>query len=763
MASSSNSTDTGSLFFGVSAPTVTGQEVDNDSFIVTSDGTSTGTPSSFWKFDEQTALWVQIPSGGSTCPAPMTRAALLALRASSSLKTECHYTITDHVQGRLVAGTTVTLHAVATNELGERAEVNTAYDNEAWIGKYDIDRALVLELTDNRGNVAKGINGAEVTNFDWGNVAYTNTVVDNATLTVTIGNPVLITNVTVETGATLNLTGFLGSMTGMLFSSQAVGTFTNANGTWRQSTIHEGSTFNIAGYTGGGDNYYNRISGASSVNFSSSSGAVTFRQNEISAQSNVNHTGVSTGFFSLVTAKMMFSSITHSPGAGNFISNGDGQYLSSSGVGHAIGTMTLTNVHSVTGSIQQNTTAGAVMTLIQAHIKQGASVVNSAAGTLSVTTSTVESSAAVQRQAGATGNLSVSSSTVSKNATVINSSTNTGVTTITGSTIDSSTFIRNESAVNLVCTRVVAKNTSTIIAISGSAGTMTLTDVELGGTSAVTKLAASTAGTLLVNTGTKLDSTSFIQTSGIGNLTVSSSSLSGSSGINVTAGNRNYSFTRATMTGQARANLSGTGVGVNDNYNELGMHFRGAFTNSCSGTAITLNYNEINGVSGALNITGTTGSKTIQRVKLYDGVMNVTNNVNLATYEFMTIRDGCTANMLNHSAGQNVRYIDLSTNSVLQVNKLTNNAISYVNVSNGGTYNALTKALTTSSLTVEQGVVTHNDGTISNSSKKMQSTFTVNGGTQNNVHHWSNTNKTTTVNNTSKADYLGVVSTAPIL
>lgn len=763
MASSSNSTDTGSLFFGVSAPTVTGQEVDNDSFIVTSDGTSTGTPSTFWKFDEQTSLWVQIPSGGSTCPAPMTRAALLALRASSSLKTECHYTITDHVQGRLVAGTTVTLHAVAANELGERAEVNTAYDNEAWVGKYDIDRALVLELTDNRGNVAKGINGIEVTNFDWGNVAYTNTVVDNATLTVTIGNAVPITNVTVEKGATLILTGFLGSMTGMIFSSQATGTFTSANGTWRLSTVEEGSTFNVANYTGGGDNYYNQVSGASLVDFSGSSSAVTFRQNEISAQSNVRHIGVSTGTFTLLTAKMMFSSITHSPGAGNFLSNGDGQYTSSAGVGHSIGTMKLTNVHNVSGSIQQDTTAGAVMNLTRVHIKQTASVVNSASGTLSILDSTIEHLGSVQRQAGATGNISISSSVVSKSATVINSATNTGITSINNSTFDAGTFVRNNSAVALACTRVSTKGQSNITTISGSAGTMTLTDIELSGTSTITKLAGSTAGTLIVNDGTRLDSTSFIQTSGTGNLTVASSSLSGFSGISVTAGNRNYAFTRSTMTGQARANMSGTGVGITDSHNELEMHFRGTLTNSCSGSANTTEYSEINGATGALNMTGTTGGKTIRRVKLYDGVMNITSNANSGTYEFMTIRDGGTANMLNHAAAQTVRYIDLSTNSFLRVDKLTFNSISYVNISNGGTYNALTNALNTSSLMVEQGVVTHNGGSISNSSKKMQSTFTVDGGTQNNVHHWSNTNKTTIVNNTSKADYLGVVSTAPIL
>lgn len=65
MGYSANNTDTGALYFGSINPTVTGQEVDNDSFIVTSNGLSSGTPISFWKFDEETLLWVQVPSGGN--------------------------------------------------------------------------------------------------------------------------------------------------------------------------------------------------------------------------------------------------------------------------------------------------------------------------------------------------------------------------------------------------------------------------------------------------------------------------------------------------------------------------------------------------------------------------------------------------------------------------------------------------------------------------------------------------------------------------
>jgi len=40
------------------------------------------------------------------------------------------------------------------------ANINTTYDNEGWRGIYDIDRSLVLELQDNRNNIARGFNGA---------------------------------------------------------------------------------------------------------------------------------------------------------------------------------------------------------------------------------------------------------------------------------------------------------------------------------------------------------------------------------------------------------------------------------------------------------------------------------------------------------------------------------------------------------------------------------------------------------------------------
>ena len=104
-----------------------------------------------------------VGADGDNCIFIDTRVNILNLRNSNGLVAGCHYIIIDHVQGRLVAGTEIQLHAISSNEFSENVSVNTTYDNEAWRGIYDIDRGLVLELQDNRNNIARGINGTEVT------------------------------------------------------------------------------------------------------------------------------------------------------------------------------------------------------------------------------------------------------------------------------------------------------------------------------------------------------------------------------------------------------------------------------------------------------------------------------------------------------------------------------------------------------------------------------------------------------------------------
>lgn len=226
----------------------------------------------------------RFPAGGSTCPAPMTRAALLTLRSTNALKPECHYVITDHVQNRLVAGTTITMHAVAPNELSERVEVNTTYDNEAWSGIYDIDRALVLELTDNRNNTARGVNGTEVANFDWGYANYSGCLVDNATWTVTYGSGGSVQRARITNGSTLVTTGFVGSLLEPVITNAAVVNLTNATGSWRYIEWRNSTFFNATGYTGANNSHTSEFD-ACTVNISGASGAIMFRQSEFRASS----------------------------------------------------------------------------------------------------------------------------------------------------------------------------------------------------------------------------------------------------------------------------------------------------------------------------------------------------------------------------------------------------------------------------------------------------------------------------------------------
>ena len=145
--------DLNSLTFGTGAPTAAGN-ADDDTYFVTDDGTSTGDVEEVWKWDEETSVWVKIPSG-VTCPAPMTRAALLGLRNAGELNTACHYVITDYNRGT-VGAATVLLHAVDEKTLSMDVHVKTTFDNLAWDGRYDIDANRIVHLVDNVGNVITG-------------------------------------------------------------------------------------------------------------------------------------------------------------------------------------------------------------------------------------------------------------------------------------------------------------------------------------------------------------------------------------------------------------------------------------------------------------------------------------------------------------------------------------------------------------------------------------------------------------------------------
>lgn len=203
-----------------SPPPIGGSENDNDTYWVTPDGTVNTVPTEIWVFDEQAGQWVNQPMGGGTsCPAPMTRAALLGIRNASGLMKDCHYTITDYSRGN-VGASTVLLHAIDENTLSQTVLVKTGYDNTAWEGRYDIDTNRMFELQDQRLNTVIG--QTQVDNFPWGNASLTGNTIKNATLTYVSGT--FIDN-TVDEGANVRINS--GNVRQNKFSSTSNVTITN--------------------------------------------------------------------------------------------------------------------------------------------------------------------------------------------------------------------------------------------------------------------------------------------------------------------------------------------------------------------------------------------------------------------------------------------------------------------------------------------------------------------------------------------------------
>ena len=238
-----------------------------------------------------------------------TRVEILNLRNTNQLVPWVSYEIIDHVQGRLVAWTTVTLLATWTSELSHDARVNTTYDNTSWFWLYDIDTWVVYQLTDNRGNTVKWTAWIQVANFDRWNPAYTNCLVDNATRIVTIGNTATMLNVTVEKWAVLNTTWFTWSLQNSFFSNASFWIFTNADLIWRHSRIFLWAVFNASWYTWWWDNYYNEISWTN-INISNSSSQVILRNNNMWLWS-ISHTWVTTWWLRITGNQMRSASINH--------------------------------------------------------------------------------------------------------------------------------------------------------------------------------------------------------------------------------------------------------------------------------------------------------------------------------------------------------------------------------------------------------------------------------------------------------------------
>lgn len=160
------------------------------------------------------------PTGGA-CIIEVTTAGLNALVAGNGLTPGCTYVITNHVQGRIVAGNKIYIVAITTNKLESNCSVLTTYDTKPWRGVYNLATNKITELSDNQGNTCRqhdpfdgfGPTRAPVDEFDWGNTRITNCLVDDSKWYIDYGVAPAsgIDRVIMTGGSKLDLRGWTGA------------------------------------------------------------------------------------------------------------------------------------------------------------------------------------------------------------------------------------------------------------------------------------------------------------------------------------------------------------------------------------------------------------------------------------------------------------------------------------------------------------------------------------------------------------------------
>ena len=400
----------------------------------------------------------------SSCIIRGTRAELITLRSTNQLDAGCAYILTDHVQGRLVAGTTISLNAVSINEFSENVSVNTTYDNEAWRGIYDIDRALVLELQDNRNNIARGFNGNEVSNFDWGNTFYTNCLIDNSTFTTTYGAKRTVNNLKILGSSTFNNTGqTAGTLTNVEINNSSSLTLTSANITLNNVLIKDQSSISAPSYTAGGTLTNYRIYN-STINLSNSTSQVSLSSVTMYG-STINHTGVTTGTITGTNLIMENgATIQHINGAGNLSIN-RAIIKNQSTINHSTGVVSLSN-YELNGqsTITQNTDAIANTSLSTGIINGGSSITNSSGININGTRLQMDRAGIINCQNGALGTLTLTATKIDNSGAInILATATAGNSSITSSLIDGASFFQKQGTGILTCANMDIKGNARVL------------------------------------------------------------------------------------------------------------------------------------------------------------------------------------------------------------------------------------------------------------------------------------------------------------
>lgn len=603
----------------------------------------------------------------TTCPAPMTRAALIALRNAGDLSKDCDYVITDHVQGRLVAGTTIHLQAVDANTLSENVSVKTTYDNEAWQGLYNIDTGIVFYLADNFGNRVRGTQ--DVTAFDWGNPSYLRNTINGSSITYTYGNTATVQYLN-ATNATINLTGYTGTIDHMDVVGSTV-TLTGSALKFFRCNFAYGTNANLTGMTDTGT-LSRWVFNSSAIDFRNSTTVISTLSNVRTNNITWNMANVTGGAFVGLGLDISSSTLNFTDGIGTF-------------------------------TVSNNST-----------IESGA-IINFSAGNLTITRTTVASGSTIQ--------------VGGSNTSVLFSSSHVKSCTLTNNGAGLLQFINAD-----------VSSSALLNVAAGSSCALTFRNTRLSDSSDIT-IAATAIGNAITFNNCTIGANQFISVTGTRSLTANDSIMNSS-----------------TLT------LSGSGAAT-DTINKLTMSSDANITLSNSGDANMINTMTIFGEFSTFSVSGTSGSGIYNRMALLYGRYIETNVPTAKSVIVARIENTGVINMLNVPAGYQLLNVTIRQNAVLNINKTAVGNSQYINITRG-TLNITGMAGTVDEVLIETdgtGIVNINGGIVNGLSKKMSGTLTISGGTQNNIHHWTNVSKTTSANNTNAVDYLGVVSSVPIV
>lgn len=638
--------------------------------------------------------WV-IPASGATCPAPMTRAALIALRNSGGLSKDCDYVITDHVQGRLVAGTQIHLQAVDANTLAMHAQVKTTYDNVAWEGRYDIDTGLVMELRDSRNNTVIGANAVAI--FDWGNPAYSDCRVEHSTWTVTYGSTQLRQRVRVLDGSTLNTSGMTGgALINVEVSRQSNVNLANGNLTIQNSSITEQSTVNASGYTAGGIGVVrSRIESLASVTFGPGSGVAALQMATVSGQASVSHTG--TGAFTFSNGTITGNCVVSHTGAGAFSATGCRVEGTATAVTHA--------------DAGQLTMAGSVIGPYGRVLKSGAST-----GNMTLSYCAIDTTGYVQQIGG--GPMSLVSTSI-RGASYVRSLA--GANTAAGMTLNS-----------------CALDSSAAVDFGATAGSLSMTGVQMSSNAFVSKTGAGNltanycdfrGGGRVTHTGVRNLTLQYCTVANYGRIT---QVATGGAGVGDSC-----SFSSCQDYGVI--NFAATGAAGNQaNYSSVrGLTGEIAFTGTNTGTVVTRTIAD-NGTMRFDSNTVAIGTVLDNGVR-DNGAITVSGCGATQDIRYNTVHSGGRLNLANKAAaGARACY----RNTVESQGTLTSQ----------GAAGHVTENY------VRQGTIINNGGNLNSASKTQTGTLTTGAFNHSNIQHHVAGNKTLTAANSNRADYQGLTA-----